>query len=650
MFSWLAKISLGFGAILFSFSAFAQVDDAIFSYAPEVSDPTTVEEAKDKLSVPITSDVNIEVPNTDNIAFFETELDLSPDGDVFVQERFFVVVTEDRRNQPLVRRINRFVKTPVKEVSVVPDITSAYHNGNIVPYRVEPGLKYTDVYIGNGEIVMYPGIHTFSLNYTVKNLMQNINGYKLFAWDIIGDGWKIPVLHTSLSVKHPFSTVPTGQSIFYGGMIDQKIRNYSDKGDGTSYNFLKNDIINPGRNLVFVESFGKEAFPALDSKSVYEGIFDFNIYALICLFGLAMVVAYYTASWFTCGREKRKILNPSLSNSNEKFFSPAALRLFVKSTMDSKLLSVMLIKLAEKGLIKIEERKDNTFVFVRQAAHKKKSGLSAGERMFFACLFPKKGALNRPLDKSLGAKITNRRRVFELPLLNEFNTQYLRANYPYFLFGLFVMFACIAVNMFIYDGSSLLAIMMGLLVLATLLSVGCGVVLANVLKKVRGKKEWIKVVVAFIVFVGLVSLTIYCASKVAVLVGTLAAVFTVLMAVVTAVSYTLFKSEKKLGKVLNESTKLYRNYLSLNMAIPSSGSKMYELYSRHITYALALDLENDWAKRFGVMFTSLRKDDFSWYSGNAPLNQTFIADLVRRLNAALEENVTFLNPNVQKFK
>jgi len=651
MFGWFKKVSLIVGTFSFALPAFAQVDNPISSYAPEVEEPEIVVEDQSKLEVSLSSDVNIQVPNTDSVAFFESELDLSPVGSLMVRERFFVVVTEGRSNVPFARRINRFVRVPVREekdVAVNPEIISAYHNDNIVSPKVKSSLEYTDVYFGDADKGLEPGVHTFALTYTVNNALSNIGGSKFFAWDVVGS-WELPVLHTSLSIRHPFSVAPMRQSFFFGDIIDQRIHNYSDKGNDDSYNFLKNEIIYPGQTLLFLELFGKDAFQTLDSQKVYENIFDFNIYVLISFLGLFMVLAYYAVCWFMCSKEKRKILNPSIGDLNEKFFSPAALRLFVKPMLDSKTLSVLLIKLASKGLIKIEEYEDG-FVLVRQAAHKDKSGLSAGEKMFFASLFPK-GLLKRKIDKSLGAEITNRRRMFETPLLNEFNGQYLKANYSYFLFGLSVMVATVAAAMFVSDGALLMMSVMGGVILTSLLAVGSCVILTDLLKKARGSKRWLKISVAFVVFVGLVSATIYSAMTLSVLTGVLTSIFVVLTAVITALAYTLFKSEDKLGKVLSESTRLYRNYLSSETEIPAStGTKLYDLYIRHVPYALALDLDKEWGKRFPAMFASLGKDDFSWYNGGGELNETFITDLVARLNAFLEENVTFLNPNVQKFK
>lgn len=650
MFARLTKMCLVVALLMVVQEKYANADNPVSSSAPEITAPETVYEPQDKLLVEVFPGVDIEAPNVSSVPFFEAELDISPVGKLLVKERFFLIVTEGDKDNKFVRRINKFVKTPVKDVNITPEIISAYHNDSIVPYNVNPGLVYTDITFGSAKEKLEPGLHSFALTYAVDNVMQNINGYKLFAWDVTGTGWTIPLLHTSLSVKHPLSIVPTGQSIFFEGVVDQKIANHSDKGDGTSYNFLKNDMINPGRSLILVESFGKDAFTALDNNKIYHNWFNFNTFAIITALAFGMILIYYMVSWFTISKENRKILNPSIGNLNEKFFSPAALRLFMKSNIDAKTLSVLLIRLASKGLIKIEEAKDGTFILVRQAAHKDKSGLAAGERVFLASLFPK-GTLTRPLDKPLGIKITNRRRMFELPLLNEFNSQYLKANYPYFVFGIVVIIAAVIANMFVSDNPVLMMIMMAAVLLSAFFNVSASVLLGSVLKQKRGGKKWLKVLAAFVLFVILSVTTVYASIMLSVFTGVLTPILLVLMALVVVMAYTLFKQERKLGKVLAESTKLYMNYLSLGSEIPASANaKIYDLYNRHMPYALAVDLDEAWGKRFASMFTSLGKDDFSWYHGQSEINASFISELSKRLCAALEENVTFLNPNLQKFK
>ncbi len=605
-------------------------------------------DSAEELQVTILPGVDVNVPNQDSVVFLESELNLSDTGNLLVQEKFFVIVTDKGDRNNFSRLINKNIKMYDKEISVNPQILSARHNGDIVPFRTETGIDNVRVFLGKENQRLAPGVHTFDLIYRADNVVKNVNGQKMLIWNVSGNGWKIPVLFTSLSVKHPEKIVPTRQSVLYDNVADLKTANFSDKGDGKSYNFLRKRPIEPGKDLVFAESFRKGDFAS--SAFSTEDLFDAGIYSAIPALGFLMIFVYYVITWFLCAREKRKIFNPSIGNSNEKFFSPAALRLFLKSASDAKELSVMLIKLALKGFIKIKETEGNVFTFIKQKDYKGGAGLSVGEGLFFVSLFPKKSENSVMLDSALGTRITAKRKIFEIPLLNEFNTQYFKANYSYFLFGLFVISASIVACSAVYDSPILLAMLMTAAVISSLFAVFVFMLLVRTLKGVAGDKKRLKVMVFFIVFVAVVISALFFDKIILSLIGVLPTVFLMLMVITVAVFYNLLKSEKKLGKALSESVRLYKNYLSIGTPVSFSAQKMRELYCKHLPYALVLDLEKEWANRFGAMFDSADKTEFSWYEGDAPAGQSFIADLTERLDAALQNNLAFLNPNLRKFK
>lgn len=622
--------------------------------APEMPVPEPVAEAPERFEIEIYPKVKIDAPNTDNVSFFESELDINPVGDALVSEYFYLVVTDKNKGLPFYRKINKQIKTPFRNVVVNPEIVSASYNDALVPFTLTSELDYNKIAIGDSDKGLPVGVHKFNLKYKVPKIVLEVDGYGLLAWDILGTGWTVPVLHTALIIHHPETVVPTGQSIFFNGRVDQKIKNYSEKSTDGTYNFLKNQIVNPTQNLVFLETFDKGAFLPYTAYDKAEKFFTFDIVTVIYLIGLLAAFIYYFTTWFTVNKEDRKIMNPSIADNVNRFFSPAAFRLFVKRTLDAKLMAIIIINLAAKGMLKIEEKDDGSFVLVRQAAAKRKAKISTGEAIFFARLFPK-GQLSTPLNDMLGRRLTKWRKAYELPLQNEFNQQYLRANYVYFLFGLIIVATSLVTGAFFSASFMLTGLISAALAVLVLLAVYLGLFAVAVAKSSTLNKKWLKVSLAFLLFVLAAAGAVYCAYISAVVTSPLAALFMVMMLVVVFLTYHLFKSENKLGKAVRESAKLYNSYLGLDTPLASksgtdTGGKMLDLFMRHIPYALAVDLDEGWSRRFADTLAGVGKEQFVWYNGKAEYTPFFVAELAARLAAQCESTVTFLNPKLQKFK
>lgn len=255
-------------------------------------------------------------------------------------------------------------------------------DNNAVPYttRVRGSNRYFR--IGDPDRTI-TGTHEYSIQYRVNRAwLFDENTIRLY-WNVTGNEWDIPIEHVSATVRLPTTVdLASISSISYLGYYGSSER--GDAGEVTQPGELifQSDILYPGEGMTIDVSIPREMLP-IEPPTTLQRILHFldaNKYAALPF--LTFLVMYLL--WRKLGKDPRKrVIAPTFAPPRD--LHPGAVGVLIDDRIDLRDISAMLIGLAVKGYLSIQEPAEGEYVFIRERATAE--DLSQAEQAMFDTLF-----------------------------------------------------------------------------------------------------------------------------------------------------------------------------------------------------------------------------------------------------------------------
>lgn len=252
--------------------------------------------------------------------------------------------------------------------------TIPYKNATITNINVNKEFSHS---ISNSELtlkigspdIMVNGAQTYRINYNY-NIYDNKNE---FYFNIIGTEWPVEIKHAAFNIKMPkdFDFSKAGLSIGkYGtvGFVDRA--SYSKKG-----NTLYGETTQPLRT-----GEGITLRIELPNNYFVQGT---NFRQLNTIIGILVLTLIPFLIWYIYGKDEH--VTPIVTFYPPKDINALEAELILKENASTKGLVALLIELADKGYIEIDDHpKDNNFAITKI---KEYDGNSKIEKEFLAALF-----------------------------------------------------------------------------------------------------------------------------------------------------------------------------------------------------------------------------------------------------------------------
>jgi len=143
---------------------------------------------------------------------FHSKVNVLASGEVQVAETIQIYTggsENDRIRHGLVRNFPVDYKHTAGFVSSVPwHITSATLDGRAVPLNMKKNGADQDLYVGDPNNEIEPGIHTFVINYNTSQQVRHYKDYDEVAWNATGSRWHFPIENAACDI-----TLPSGVQI-----------------------------------------------------------------------------------------------------------------------------------------------------------------------------------------------------------------------------------------------------------------------------------------------------------------------------------------------------------------------------------------------------------------------------------------------------
>ena len=617
----------------------------------------------------------------EKILSFNSDITINPDASMTVSETITVITEGDLIKHGIYRDFPTYYKDIYgNNITVNFEIIKILRDGRTDDYRIEGLSNGQRIYIGDKNYFLPNGIHTYTFEYRTNRQLGFFKDHDELYWNVTGNGWAFNIDKVSAVVHLPPNIASNKiNCIAFTGLSGSRDRGYNNSKSISTAVFKTNRILGAREGLTIVVEWPKGFVQEPTAEAKFRFFISDNLDVLIGIIGLFIVLIYYLLIWKKVGKdpEKGTIIPQYVPPDN---FSPAAMRYINRMGYDNKTFAASIINMAVKGYLSIKED-DGKYTLYRKNGGEDKltpeekkiaskliftpDGQSINLAQAFQEIekiipvknsFTKKiiGTLSSGLQgKSSPQKIQpDREEYFSLELdqknhtiisssinelkkalKNSYEKIYFLNNRKEFIIGAVLSIIFIAVMGILGSPDQLF-----LTVWLSLWSVGVAFLTVTVYKTWLGVAGGGKIKVS-----GIIGALFITGFSIPFFLGELAGIYflstegsyfspLILAALVfiNILFYHLLKAPTLAGRKLLDKIEGFKMYLSIaekdRLNAINSPEKTPELFEKYLPYALALDVENDWALQFASVINASSIENSSyhpgWYSGSSWNNFT----------------------------
>ena len=566
---------------------------------------------------------------TERILSFHSDITVNPDASMRVEETIKVRAAGEQIKHGIFRDFPTRYRDRLANPYVLGfEVQEVRRDGKPEPFHTEKLGNGVRVYIGDKDVFLDPGEHTYTLVYATNRQLGFFPDHDELYWNVTGNGWIFPIDEASATVALPGGIKRDALLLdgFTGpqGSLGTAFT-WSVDGDARP-TFTTTRPLAPGEGLTIVVSWPKGFVLEPTREMKIRWFLEDNASTLAGLIGLVVLLVYYIVVWAIVGKDPSRGVIMTLYEPPAGL-SPAAVRYLQKMGFDDKTFAAAVINMAVARYLAIEE-KDGEYTLKRAQAHR--SALAADEKSVAEKLLG--SATQIKLETANHAKISAAIQALKTALRMNLEKIYFLANRAYLIPGLLFSVLALAFVALAAPGESKVVALF-LMVWLTGWSVGVYFLLSQALHAWRGyfSSPSHKVVA----FAGAVGLSVMALPFVAGEIGGLVAlayttsgtVILILLAMVAVncLFHHLLKAPTHAGRKLMDQIEGFKMFLSavekdrLNMLNPPRLTP--QLFEKYLPYALALDVEQQWSEQFSDALAQAgeRAPAYSptWYSGSS---------------------------------
>ena len=341
-------------------------------------------------------------PPAERIADLSSDIQVAKDGGITVTQTI-AVHSEGHTLEVAPEFPLRITDTAGNRVHVRFDLQSVELDGHSEPYfafNTYDAGNTKRLYMNGAKLAN--GNHTYRIVYKTDRRIGFFDSYDRLAWDVTGTGLELPIERASATVHLPDGTRFNRTEIVTGSE-KSPAHNGAFEIRGSSMRIFTTRLLESRQRLRFTLDFSKGAVTPPGPIQSYLYLARDNAITAVSLLGLLAASAYYFAAWFAFGRDPARSAAMPLFAPPENL-SAAEMRYIRRMGYDRKCFTAALAGMAAKGYLTIRND-DNTYVLTRTGQTEQEAELSDAELVVARVLFQKSDTLVLDNDH---AGITNR--------------------------------------------------------------------------------------------------------------------------------------------------------------------------------------------------------------------------------------------------
>ena len=543
--------------------------------------------------------------DVERIVAFDSDITVARNGTMTVVETIQVHATGDVIRHGIYRDFpTDYTDKNGARVRVRFDVTAVSMDGHDEPYGTESIDNGVRVKIGDKDQLVDVGDHTFVLTYMTARQIGFFDKYDELYWNVTGNGWVLPIDKASATVRLPKGANILQNAVYTGAQGSTEKNAIADPLSGDTIRFETTAPLDAYQGLTIAVGFAKGAVLPPSAAELRRDFIVDNAGAIVALFGVLALTIFYLAAWWHFGRDpKRGTIIPLFAPPAG--LSPESVRYIRKMTYDRKAFAAALINMAVKGFLTIAEE-NRTYTLTRTGKTVGDCGLSPNEIAMADALFDSPTDSIK-LEQSNHSDIQRAITALKSSLKHECEKHYFVTNIGWFIGGM-------AILVLTGLASALLSENPGTAIPVMLWLSGWSVGTAFLLHQTW--QNWQSVLYGpgsrFANFFGALVSTLFAVPFAGGLafglymfnlsVSTLSCVALIVGGFLAYIFYHLLKAPTAAGAAVLDQIDGFKLFLEtaekdrLEMLHPPSVTP--EVFEKFLPYAIALDCENQWSKKF----------------------------------------------------
>ena len=496
------------------------------------------------------------------------------------------------------------------------------------------------VRIGSAGRSVNPGLHEYVIRYRTTRQIGFFDSYDELYWNATGNGWTFPIDVAEARINLP-DKVEFKQSAFYTGAqgATGKDATIVEQQPGRIV-FRTTRPMPVANGLTVAAAFPKGVVLQPTGMQQFQSMLQDDPALRIAAIGAGIVILFYLLAWALVGRDPaRGTIIPLFAPPAG--MSAAAVRFVEDMTFDDRVFTAAIVGLGVNGHLKLVDRGHDQEL----RRIKGTKPIDTAEQAVDGALFAKKSTV--ALSQSEHDTIGGARLALQRALKQAYIGKLYRNNFWWSSFGFLAVVLVIAAIIVAYNdsyGSNAAGIIAGMLI--PLLPIMSGVGMVRLAVQRGGRHATRRLIV------GLLIIAVALAVGVAILsynIGMgpaiLPALVPSLLAGLASFGFSWLQAASQEGRKVMDQIEGFRQYLSVaeedRLEYLNPPKKTPELFEKFLPYAIALDVENSWAKKFtGVLAAAgVGAAVSSWYTGD-DRHTGNITSLTDRLGDGLSSTIS----------
>lgn len=560
----------------------------------------------------------------ERILQFISDVRVERNGDLLVNETIRVQAEGREIRRGILRDFpTRYAGRDGRRVEVGFEVLSVTRNGSPENYSTEGLSNGVRVRIGSADRNVPLGPNTYVIAYRTTRQIGFFDTFDELYWNATGTGWTMPIDAAEARIRLP-EAVNFMQTAVYTGPQGANGKDAQVVEQRPGYIVFRTTRPLPARNgLTVAAAFPKGVVtPPTQAQLTRYWLAD-NLPMVAGGVGLLLLLGYYAFAWIKVGRDPRGGTVIPLF-SPPKGMSAPAMRYVYEMGFDDRAFSAGILDLAVHGGVRLTDTGSKMQLTEVQGARDVSPPVARMANELF------RGSKTLLLDNVNHAKIGAAKTELEQQLRALYQRPMFTNNYGWSSVGLglwIVFTAAVALSVFVsYGGELGGAMLFGTGFAAPALTV----MTAFLLGFLAGRTGFWTFLFGFI-FAGA-----FAVAGLAVLLGAtyeatksvfnpymLGMLLPILTVPLVALAYYILKAPTVQGRKVMDEIEGFKQYLGVaeedRLDYLHPPEKTPELFERYLPYAVALDVENRWAKKFaGVLAAAAAAGaaTAAWYVGS----------------------------------
>ncbi len=298
-----------------------------------------------------------EVPATERILNFQSEIQILPDSSLQVHETIKVQSEGRSIRHGIYRDFPTTYKGRMREnYSVGFDVVDVRRDGETESYTQEALSNGVRIRIGSASTLVSRGEHIYELTYRVTRELGFFPGHDELYWNVTGNGWIFPIDHASAIVTLP-QPVPADklQLTGYTGQQGSKAQDLiMSRISDTEIEFAITKPLGSYEGMTIVVQFPKGIIAEPTTAQKAQNFLAENATVLVAFGGLVIVLIYYLLAWMRVGRDPHRG-TIVVRYEPPAGVSPAAIAFLRHMGYGDRVLVSAVVNLAVQGYLAIQQ-------------------------------------------------------------------------------------------------------------------------------------------------------------------------------------------------------------------------------------------------------------------------------------------------------